>query len=47
MDYSNLINQSLIIEGDKIVLTFINLGSRLPAKGGGDLKYFAMVGVDK
>jgi sialate O-acetylesterase len=44
--YSGPIYQSMKIEGNKIVLTFKHIGSGLIAKDG-DLKYFAIAGVDK
>jgi sialate O-acetylesterase len=45
--YSGPIYQSMKIEGNKIILTFTNIGSGLIAKGGGELKYFAIAGADK
>jgi sialate O-acetylesterase len=45
--YSGPIYQSMKIEGNKIILTFTNTGSGLTAKGDGELKYFAIAGVDK
>jgi sialate O-acetylesterase len=45
--YSGPIYQSMKIEGNKIVLTFTNTGGGLTAKGGGELKYFAIAGADK
>jgi sialate O-acetylesterase len=39
--------QSMKIEGNKIVLTFENGGSKLVSKDGGDLTYFAIAGEDK
>jgi sialate O-acetylesterase len=45
--YSGPIYQSMKIEGNKIILTFTNTGSGLTAKGGGELKYFAIAGADK
>jgi sialate O-acetylesterase len=45
--YSGPIYQSMKIEGNKIALTFTHVGSRLIAKGGGELKYFAIAGADK
>ena len=45
--YSGPIYQSMKIEGNKIVLSFSNIGSGLIAKGGGELKYFAIAGADK
>lgn len=35
------------IEGNKIILTFSNIGSGLIVKGGGELKQFAIAGTDK
>jgi sialate O-acetylesterase len=35
------------IMDDKIILTFSSIGSGLIAKGGGELKYFAIAGADK
>jgi sialate O-acetylesterase len=45
--YSGPIYQSMKIEGNKIILTFTNTGGGLTAKGGGELKYFAIAGADK
>ncbi len=45
--YSGPIYQSMKIAGNKVILTFKNIGSGLIAKGGGELKYFAIAGVDK
>lgn len=45
--YSGPSYQSYKIEGDKIILTFTNIGSGLMVKGGGDLYYFAIAGADK
>ncbi|MFH1198184.1 MAG: sialate O-acetylesterase [bacterium] len=39
--------QSAKIGGGKISISFSNIGSGLIAKGGGDLKYFAIAGADK
>ena len=39
--------QSYKIEGNKVIITFSNVGSGLMAKGGGDLYYFAIAGADK
>jgi len=39
--------QSMAIDGNKINLTFSDTGSGLVAKGGGELKYFAIAGADK
>lgn len=45
--YSGPIYQSMKIKGNKIILTFTNIGSGLMAKGDGDLKYFTIAGADK
>jgi sialate O-acetylesterase len=45
--YSGPIYQSMKIDGSKVILTFKNMGSSLIAKGGGELKYFAISGADK
>jgi sialate O-acetylesterase len=45
--YLGPIYQSMKTEGNKIILTFTNTGSGLIAKGGGELKYFAIAGPDK
>ena len=45
--YSGPIYKSMKVEGNKIMLSFSNVGSGLIAKGGGDLKYFAIAGKDK
>ncbi len=45
--YSGPIYQSVKIDGNKIVISFTNIGSGLIAKGGGELKYFAIAGADK
>lgn len=39
--------QSMEVKGDKFMLSFTNTGSGLTAKGGGELKYFAIAGADK
>ena len=44
---SGPIYQSMEIEGDKVILSFSNTGSGLIAKGGGELKQFAIAGQDK
>lgn len=44
--YSGPLYQSMKIDGNKIVLTFTNIGSGLIAKGG-ELKCFAIAGSDK
>ena len=38
---------SMKIEGNKAILSFTEIGSGLIAKGGGELKYFAIAGTDK
>ena len=45
--YSGPIYQSMKIDGNKIQLIFTNIGSGLAAKGGGELKSFAIAGADK
>jgi sialate O-acetylesterase len=45
--YSGPLYQSMQVQGNKIVLQFTSIGSGLVAKGGGDLKYFAIAGADK
>ncbi|QMW00967.1 sialate O-acetylesterase [Spirosoma foliorum] len=45
--YSGPLYQSMKREGNKIILTFSNVGSGLLAKGGGALKQFAIAGPDK
>jgi len=45
--YSGPRYRSMKVEGNKIILTFSNTGSGLSAKGGGELKYFAIAGPDK
>ncbi len=44
--YSGPLYQSMKIDGNKIILTFTNIGSGLIAKGG-ELKNFAIAGADK
>ena len=44
--YSGPIYKSMKIEGNKIIISFTNVGSGLIAKGG-ELKYFAIAGADK
>ncbi|WP_375436934.1 sialate O-acetylesterase [uncultured Hymenobacter sp.] len=39
--------QSMQVRGNKATLTFTNTGSGLVAKGGGELKQFAVAGADK
>jgi len=45
--HSGPIYRSMKIEGSKIIITFTNTGGGLVAKGDGQLKYFAIAGVDK
>ncbi len=45
--YSGPIYKSMKIEGNKIILSFTNIGTGLMAKGVGELKYFAIAGADK
>jgi len=45
--YSGPLYQSMKIEGNKIIITFTNTGDGLIAKGGGELKHFAIANVDK
>jgi sialate O-acetylesterase len=45
--YSGPIYKSMKIEGNKIIITFTNIGGGLVAKGGDELKYFAIAGADK
>ena len=45
--YSGPIYKSMKVEGNKIVLSFTHIGTGLVAKGGEDLKYFAIAGKDK
>lgn len=47
MVYSGPLLASSKIMDNKIVLTFSSIGSGLMAKGGGELKYFAIAGADK
>ncbi len=44
--YSGPLYNSMKIKGKKIILSFTNTGSGLVAKGGGELKYFAVAGAD-
>jgi len=39
--------RAAVVEGHRIVIHFTNTGSGLVAKGGGDLKQFAIAGADK
>ena len=45
--YSGPIYQSMKVQANKIIITFTNIGSGLIAKGGGELKHFAIAGADK
>lgn len=45
--YSGPIYQSMKVQDGKIILTFTNIGGGLIAKGGGELKQFAIAGADK
>lgn len=45
--YSGPIYKSMKVSGNKIIITFTNTGSGLIAKGGEELKYFAIAGADK
>jgi sialate O-acetylesterase len=45
--YSGPLYQSMKVQGNKIVISFTNTGSGLVAKGGGELRYFAIAGSDK
>jgi sialate O-acetylesterase len=45
--YSGPLYQSMKAEGNKIILRFTNTGSGLVAKGGDELRYFAIAGADK
>jgi sialate O-acetylesterase len=45
--YSGPIYQSMKIEGNKISITFTNIGGGLVAKEGRELKHFAIAGADK
>jgi len=45
--YSGPVYKSMKIEGNRIALSFTHIGSGLTAKGGGDLKSFAIAGADK
>ena len=45
--HSGPIYQSMEIKGNKIVLSFTNVGGGLVAKGGGELRHFAVAGADK
>lgn len=45
--YSGPIYKSLLKEGDSITIEFDQTGSGLIVKGGGDLNYFALAGINK
>jgi sialate O-acetylesterase len=45
--YSGPIFKSLAKEGDRIIIEFDHTGSGLLVKGGGDLNYFALAGINK
>jgi sialate O-acetylesterase len=45
--YSGPIFKSLAKEGDRIIIEFDQTGSGLMVKGGGDLNYFALAGINK
>jgi sialate O-acetylesterase len=45
--HSGPIYQSMKTEGNKITLTFTDIDGGLVAKGGGELRYFAVAGADK
>ena len=45
--YSGPLYQSMKVQGNKITLQFTSTGSGLMAKGGRELKYFAIAGADK
>ena len=45
--YSGPIYKSMKVEGNKIILSFTNVGSGLVAKGKEGLKYFSIAGADK
>jgi sialate O-acetylesterase len=45
--YSGPVYQSMKISGNKIILTFSNVGGGLIAKNGGELKYFSITGDNK
>lgn len=44
--YSGPLYQSMKVKGNKVVLSFTHVGSGLMAKGGGELKQFAIAGAD-
>ena len=45
--YSGPLYQNMKVQGSKIILQFTSTGSGLMAKGGRELKYFAIAGADK
>ena len=45
--FSGPIYKSMKIDGNKIILSFTNIGSGLIAKGDDELKYFAIAGDDR
>ena len=45
--YSGPVYKSMKIDGNKIILTFTHTGSGLTAKGGDELKQFAIAGADR
>jgi sialate O-acetylesterase len=45
--YSGPLYAGMKTEGNKITIRFKNTGSGLMAKGGGELKYFSIAGIDK
>jgi sialate O-acetylesterase len=45
--YSGPVYKSMEIDGNRAILSFTNTGSGLSAKGGDELKHFAIAGTDK
>jgi sialate O-acetylesterase len=45
--YSGPKYQSMTVDGNKVILSFTHVGSGLMAKGGGNLKQFAIAGANK
>ncbi|GAH61318.1 unnamed protein product, partial [marine sediment metagenome] len=45
--YSGPIYRSMKIDGNKIIITFTNIGGGLVVKGGGQLRHCAIAGADK
>lgn len=45
--YSGPLYRSMKVNGNKIILSFTNTGSGMIAKGGSELKYFAIAGDDR